>query len=203
MSWKQIQYLVGMDVSKNRGGPLKSPILIGFFHYKPSIFGFFPSIFGNARMNTADRKNSGSHRTWSLRISPGHWWWQPKSRRCHTWVPTLWDIWRTRWDLQFGIATMEWRNIQQTKISQSWNACEGFWFCPNVGMRVDFWGFFIAIFRVLCGWKRFESQVSPDQSITFNWISNRSRIKVSPWKSTFRFQFYWDLFLVFETLMTC
>ena len=47
-----------------------------------------------------------------LRISIGHWWWQPKSQRCHTWVLTLWDVWRTRWDLLFGTVTMDWRNME-------------------------------------------------------------------------------------------
>ena len=31
-----------MDVSKNRGGPPESSILIGVFHYKLSILGGFP-----------------------------------------------------------------------------------------------------------------------------------------------------------------
>ena len=33
-------------VSKNRGTP-KSSILMGFFHYKPSILGVFPLFLGN------------------------------------------------------------------------------------------------------------------------------------------------------------
>ena len=37
--------LYHMYVSKNRGTP-KSSILIGFFNYKPSILGGFPTIFG-------------------------------------------------------------------------------------------------------------------------------------------------------------
>ena len=36
-------------VSKNRGFPPKSSILIGFFHYKPFILGCFP-IFGNIHL---------------------------------------------------------------------------------------------------------------------------------------------------------
>ncbi len=38
-----------MGVSKNNGTP-KSSILIGFSHYKPSILGGFPVIFGNTQM---------------------------------------------------------------------------------------------------------------------------------------------------------
>ena len=38
-----------MDVSENSGAP-KSSILIGVFHYKPSILGCFP-IFGNIQID--------------------------------------------------------------------------------------------------------------------------------------------------------
>ena len=37
---------VNIGVSKNRGGPPKSSILIGFSIKKPSILGGFPPIFG-------------------------------------------------------------------------------------------------------------------------------------------------------------
>ena len=50
-----------MGTSKNRGGPPKSSILIGFFHYKPSILGF-PPIFGNTQMalNISNSQNEFS-----------------------------------------------------------------------------------------------------------------------------------------------
>ena len=51
--WIVIFRILYMDVSENRGTP-KSSILIGFSHYKPSIFGI-PLFFGNTHMEMTRR----------------------------------------------------------------------------------------------------------------------------------------------------
>ena len=45
-----LEQAIQMGVSKNNGTP-KSSILIGFFHYRPSILGVSPPIFGNIQMS--------------------------------------------------------------------------------------------------------------------------------------------------------
>ena len=52
---------MNMDVSKNRGGPLKSSILIGFFIINHPFWGI--PIFGNTHMNISNFKSQVLSRT--------------------------------------------------------------------------------------------------------------------------------------------